>query len=393
MNAMMVNPALQINLTSSRPETEERFDFNQRPLVVIWEVTQACDLKCQHCRACAQPFRDLRELTSVEAKRLINEVAEMGAPLLVFTGGDPLKRPDIYQLVEYAAKRGVHPSLTPSATPLLTREAVAKLKASELTRLAVSLDASTAAVHDGFRGVPGSWQRTVDVISWAEEVGLQLQINTTVTQRNQHDLQGIAELLNKRKIALWSLFFLVPTGRGQLADMLSAEEAEEVFGTLYELSKRVHFHIKTTEGQHYRRFVLQQVARSRAANIRSADAPTWRPDSRPGVNDGKGFVFISHIGDVYPSGFLPMSGGNIRQQPLAEIYRESSIFRALRDPDCLKGKCGLCEFRNICGGSRARAFAVTGDMFASDPCCAYEPKALPVHPSGIPSVSGVSRLS
>ena len=392
MNAMMLNPPLQINLTSSQPAGEERFDFNQRPLVVIWEVTQACDLKCQHCRACAQPFRDLRELTSVEAKRLINEVAEMGAPLFVFTGGDPLKRPDIYQLVEYAAERGVHPSLTPSATPLLTREAVAKLKASALTRLAVSLDASTAAIHDGFRGVPGSWQRTVDVVSWAEEVGLQLQINTTVTQRNKHDLPAIAELLNKHKIALWSLFFLVPTGRGQLADMLSAEEAEEVFDTLYKLSKQMHFHIKTTEGQHYRRFVLQQVAGSRAANIKSADAPTWRPDSRPGVNDGKGFVFISHVGDVYPSGFLPMSGGNIRQQPLAEIYRESSIFRALRDPDCLKGKCGLCEFRNICGGSRARAFAVTGDMFAPDPCCVYEPKHLQMHAFGIPGVSGVGAL-
>lgn len=379
MSAAMLNVPLQRRPVQPQCAREERFDFNQRPLVVIWEVTQACDLKCQHCRACAQPFRDLRELTSVEAKRLINEVAEMGAPLFVFTGGDPLKRPDIYQLVEYAAKRGVHPSLTPSATPLLTREAVAKLKASGLTRLAVSLDASTAAIHDGFRGVSGSWQRTVDVISWAEEVGLQLQINTTVTQRNKRDLPAIAKLLNQRKIALWSLFFLVPTGRGQLADMLSAEEAEEVFGTLYELSKQSHFHIKTTEAQHYRRFVLQQVARSRAASLESADAPTWRPDSRPGVNDGKGFVFISHIGDVYPSGFLPMAGGNIRHQPLAEIYRESSIFRALRDPDCLKGKCGICEFRNICGGSRARAYAVTGDMFAPDPCCAYEPKGMQVH--------------
>lgn len=377
MSAAMLNVPLQRRPVQRQFAREERFDFNQRPLVVIWEVTQACDLKCQHCRACAQPFRDLRELTSVEAKRLINEVAEMGAPLFVFTGGDPLKRPDIYQLVEYAAHRGVHPSLTPSATPLLTCEAVAKLKASGLTRLAVSLDASTAAIHDGFRGVPGSWQRTVDVISWAEEAGLQLQINTTVTQRNKRDLPAIAKLLNERKIALWSLFFLVPTGRGQLADMLRAEEAEEVFGTLYELSKQVHFHVKTTEAQHYRRFVLQQVARSRATNIESA--PTWRPDSRPGVNDGKGFVFISHIGDVYPSGFLPMAGGNIRHQPLAEIYRESSIFRALRDPDCLKGKCGLCEFRNVCGGSRARAYAVTGDMFAPDPCCAYEPKLLRVH--------------
>ncbi|MBV8207602.1 MAG: TIGR04053 family radical SAM/SPASM domain-containing protein [Acidobacteria bacterium] len=357
-----------------------RFDFNERPLVVIWEVTQACDLQCQHCRACAQPLRDLRELTSAEGRRLIDEVAELRAPIFVFTGGDPLKRSDIYELVEYAAKRGVHPSLTPSATPLLTREAVARLKAAGLSRLAVSLDASTAAIHDGFRGVPGSWKRTVDVITWAEEVGLQLQINTTVTRRNMRDLPAIAELLNQRKIALWSVFFLVPTGRGQLADVVTAEEAEEVFSTLYSISKNVRFHVKTTEGQHYRRYVLQQLAASRSQmgehGERECNAPTWRPDSRPGVNDGKGFVFVSHVGDVYPSGFLPMPGGNVRHQPLAEIYRKSAIFQALRDPDCLKGKCGLCEYRNICGGSRARAYAMTHDVFAPDPCCSYEPRML-----------------
>lgn len=359
-----------------------RFDFNERPLVVIWEVTQACDLHCQHCRACAQPLRDLRELTTVEAKRLIDEVAELKAPIFVFTGGDPLKRPDIYNLVEHAAKRGVHPSLTPSATPLLTPEAVGRLKASGLSRLAVSLDASSPAVHDGFRGVPGSWQRTMSVVQWAEDVNLQLQINTTVTRRNMHDLRAIAELLEQRKIALWSVFFLVPTGRGQLADVVTPEEAEEVFATLYEISKRVKFHVKTTEGQHYRRYVLQQLAAARNEKLQAApdsalaDLPTWRPDSRPGVNDGKGFVFVSHMGEVYPSGFLPMAAGNVRRQPLAEIYRDSAIFQALRDPDCLKGKCGLCEFRNICGGSRARAYAMTGDLFAPDPCCLYQPSII-----------------
>lgn len=368
-------------VAAPEPIASPRFDFNQRPLVVIWEVTQACDLKCHHCRACAQPLRDLRELTTVEAKRLIDEVADLGAPIFVFTGGDPLKRPDIYQLVEHAAHRGVHPSLTPSATPLLTEEAVRKLKASGLSRLAVSLDASSAAIHDGFRGVHGSWQRTMDVIQWAENANLQIQINTTVTRRNMADLEAIAALLQTRKIALWSVFFLVPTGRAQLADMMSPEEAEQVFATLYSISKRVKFHVKTTEGQHYRRYVLQQLAQTRAERELKlvdapADKPAWRPDSRDGVNDGKGFVFVSHVGDVFPSGFLPMTGGNVRRQPLAEIYRDSAIFKALRDPDCLKGKCGLCEFRHICGGSRARAYAVNRDLFARDPCCSYEPLAL-----------------
>jgi radical SAM protein len=378
MSAVVLNSAPSSAHVNVRPNRlpSERFDFNERPLVVIWEVTQACDLQCHHCRACAQPLRDLRELTSVEARRLIDEVAELGAPIFVFTGGDPLKRADIYDLVKYAAARGVHPSLTPSATPLLTRDAILRLKAAGLSRLAVSLDASTAAVHDGFRGVPGSWQRTVQAVRWAEEAGLPLQINTTVTRRNLHDLSAIAALLEQWKVALWSVFFLVPTGRGQIADVVSPEEAEKVFETLYSISKRVRFHIKTTEGQHYRRFVLQQLAaRSSAGSDAPTDLPTWRPDSRPGVNDGKGFVFISHVGEVYPSGFLPRSGGNVRQQSLADVYRNSALFQALRDPDCLKGKCGLCEFRNVCGGSRARAYAMTGDLFASDPCCIYDPRA------------------
>jgi len=199
-----------------RPVLPERFDFNERPLVVIWEVTQACDLQCHHCRACAQPLRDLRELTSVEARRLIDEVAELHAPIFVFTGGDPLKRADIYSLVKYAADRGVHPSLTPSATPLLTRDAILRLKQAGLSRLAVSLDASTAAVHDGFRGVPGSWERTVQAVRWAEEAGLPLQINTTVTRRNLHDLPAIAAMLEQWKVALWSVSSWCRPAEGRL---------------------------------------------------------------------------------------------------------------------------------------------------------------------------------
>ncbi len=345
-------------------------DFARRPLVAIWEITQACDLACVHCRACAQPLRDWRELTLVEGRRLIDDVAELNPPIFVLTGGDPLKRSDIYDLVSYAAHVGLRPSLTPSTTPLLTRAALERLKVSGLVRLAVSLDGATADVHDGFRGVRGSWARTLEGVRWAQEVGLPVQINTTVTSRNVSQLAAIAELLDRSGIVLWSVFFLVPTGRGQLSDLLNAEQTEDAFDILYHLSLQTPFHIKTTEAPHYRRFLLQKHSAD-AKNVGFARGAVNGVGA--GVGDGKGFVFISHIGEVFPGGFLPISAGNVRKQPLAEIYRNSPLFQALREPELLHGKCRQCEFRYVCGGSRARAYAVTGDVFASDPCCAYEP--------------------
>src|ERR1700694_781591 len=335
-------------------------DFAVRPLVIIWEMTQACDLKCMHCRASAQPHRHALELSAAEDFNLVDQVAKMRVPMFVLTGGDPLKRPDLQAIVR---------SLTPSATPLLTREAVFQLKESGLMRLALSLDGSTAQLHDGFRGVAGSWKRTLDAVEWSHEAKLPVQVNTTVTRHNLHDLDDLVELLNSVKVVLWSVFFLVPTGRGQISDLLSPEEHEAVFAKLYSASKRVRFHIKTTEGQHYRRYVLQQhakAAQSRPIEDLIAHAPS-------GVNDGKGFVFISHTGEVYPSGFLPLSAGNILWEPLADIYRNCPLFLSLRDSSQLKGKCGRCEFHDVCGGSRARAFALTGDPLAAEPCCSYVP--------------------
>ena len=360
-----------------------RIDFDERPFIVIWETTQACDLACVHCRACAQPFRSSHELTTDEAKRMIDEIAAMQAPLFVMTGGDPLKRPDIYELVEYAAKRGVRPSLTPSATPLLTRDAVAELKASGLARLAISLDGPSAEIHDSFRRVPGSFQWTLDAVQYAHEVGLPVQINTTITRHNLQYLDDLIALMEKLGIVLWSVFFLVPTGRGQTVDLISAEEFEQVFERLYDTSKRVLFDIKSTEAQHYRRYLLQKRTEMRRQGtvpgermphflgVESADGIGRAPK---GINDGKGFVFISHRGEVFPSGFLPVSAGNVRTQSLADLYRNSPLFKALRDTANLDGKCGRCEFKEICGGSRARAYALTGDIFAEEPCCVYEPK-------------------
>lgn len=359
-------------------------DFNQRPFIAIWETTQACDLVCVHCRACAQPERSPLELSTREAEGLIEEIARMQVPVFVLTGGDPLKRPDIYHLVEYAAKRGVRISLTPSATPLLTRRALERLKRAGLARLAVSLDGSTAEIHDAFRGVAGSYARTLQAIRGARELGLPVQINTTITRRNFAHFDDMVRLLETLDIVLWSVFFLVPTGRGQAEDLISAQEFESVFTKLYETSHRAPFDIKTTEAQHYRRYVAQRRAEvrqrngqlaSRAPAVGSSDGIGRAPR---GINDAKGFVFISHRGEVFPSGFLPLSAGNIRTQPLAEIYSESPFFVALRDSSRLKGKCGVCEFREICGGSRSRAYATTGDPFAEEPCCVYEPKALAV---------------
>ena len=352
-------------------------DFNERPYIAIWEVTQACDLACVHCRACAQPKRHPLELSTDEGKRLIDQIANWRVPVFVLTGGDPIKRPDLFELIEYASQNGVRVSLTPSATPLLTRETIHRLKQCGLARLAVSLDGSNPKVHDAFRGMSGSFDRTMEAIEWAHEVDLPVQINTTFSRTNYEDFDSIAQLVESKNVTLWSVFFLVPTGRGKLTDLLTGDEFERLFEKLDRLSKRASFHIKTTEAQHYRRYVLQQDVMQKRRRADSAE-PSKIKDTvgraPRGLNDGKGFVFISHTGEVCPSGFLPVSGGNIRQQPLSQIYQESPLFRQLRNPDKLGGKCGECEFRHVCGGSRARAYAITGNPLAEEPCCVYVPK-------------------
>ena len=352
-------------------------DFNRRPFIAIWEVTQACDLACVHCRASAQPDRHPMELSTDEGKMLIDQIAEMQVPVFVLTGGDPLKRPDLFELIAHAHSRGVRVSLTPSATPLLTQDRIQRLKESGLARLAISIDGACAQTHDAFRGLTGSFARTMDAIRWANEIGLPVQINTTFSRRNIGEIDAIVALMEPLRIALWSVFFLVPTGRGKLNDLLSADEFEQIFAKLYSLSKTASFDIKTTEAQHYRRFLLQRRAVERAAGslIPPAESVVDTIGRAPrGLNDGKGFVFISHLGEVFPSGFLPLSAGNIRHQSLSAIYCESPLFLNLRDTSQLEGKCGACEFKEICGGSRARAYAITGNPHDEEPCCAYIPR-------------------
>jgi len=304
------------------------------------------------------------ELSTAEAFHLVDQVAKMKVPEFVLTGGDPLKRADLLPIVQYASQHGVHAALTPSITPLLVRQAIFDLKQSGLMRLAVSLDGSTPQLHDMFRGVAGGYKRSMEAIGWCHEAKLLVQVNTTVSRRNVADLDHMIELLIQERVAMWNLFFLVPNGRAQLNDLLTADEHEQVFAKLYDAAKRAKFQVKTTEGQHYRRFTVQQ-EKSRPAKAR---------ESTPAdLNDGKGFVYISHTGEVYPSGFLPLSAGNILWEPLSEIYLNSPLFRSLRDSSHLRGKCGRCEFADVCGGSRARAYAMSHDILAEEPRCSYVP--------------------
>src|SRR5262245_31843996 len=347
----------------------ERHAFDDAPFMVFWETTQACDLVCKHCRADARPARDPAELTFEEGVRLLEEVRAMGCPLVVLTGGDPAKRPDLVDLVQHGTAIGLRVALTPSATPLVTPELLARLATAGLARLAVSLDGASAASHDGFRGVAGSFARTIRILRDARIAGLTTQVNTTVTDLNVYELEAVADILRALDIMLWGVFFLVPTGRGEALRVLDPEVTERVLERLVAIAASAPFDVKTTAAPHFRRVLLQhQVKRRAIVGIEDGIGRAPR-----GVNDGQGIVFVSHRGEIYPSGFLPVPCGSVRRDGLAAVYRHHPTFRALRDPDALGGKCGVCEFRRICGGSRARAYAVSGDFLAEEPACAYQP--------------------
>jgi radical SAM protein len=350
-------------------------DLSHSPFLVFYEITRACDLACAHCRACAQSRRHPLELTTGESLDLVDNLLRFDKPpLLVLTGGDPLKRPDVFDVVSYAVNRGLQVAMTPSATPLVTRQALARLRDAGLGRLAVSLDAADAATHDAFRRVPGSYQRTLEILADARDLGLSLQINTTITSGNVHQVDAMADLVARQGVALWSVFFLVPVGRGQDQQRISPEQYEAVFERLWHHASTRPMGIKTTEAHHYRRFVLQRMGNpQRHAPSHAGDRLHRAP---LGINDGKGVLFVSHTGQIFPSGFMPIECGRFPRDCVVDVYRHSDLFRALRRPDEFHGKCGRCEFRHICGGSRARAYALTGDPLASEPDCIYQPRAM-----------------
>lgn len=360
----------EMDLPATIPVPRRRAAFADAPFLVFWETTRACDLVCKHCRACAVPDRDSGELTTDEAKALLGSIAAMGTPLVVLTGGDPAKRPDLVELVRHGSALGLRMALTPSATPLVTRELLAQLRDAGLARVAISLD-GMPRTHDAFRGVAGSHARTFEILRIARELGMTTQINTSVSRSNQHELPAIARAIADLGIELWSVFFVVPTGRGADLASLDRDEVEVLLEWLVAVAAERTFDVKTTAAPHFRRVLLQhKVARDGVVGLRDGIGRAAR-----GVNDGQGTMFVSHVGDVYPSGFMPIRCGNVRERDVAEIYREHPLFQALRRPDDLGGKCGHCEFRNVCGGSRARAFATSGDPLAEDPACAYVPRS------------------
>jgi radical SAM protein len=371
-------------------------DFDIAPFTIAWELTRACAFACRHCRAEAQPRRNPDELTNREALSLIDQIKEFGNPILVITGGDPMMRRDLYDILTYAVQKGVRTALTPTTTRLVTPKALARVQEAGVRRVAISIDGPSAEAHDAFRGFRGSFQIAEGIARDVVASSLSLQINTTISRYNLHLLEEMMQMVADMGAVQWSLFFLVPTGRGRATDMISPEEHERVFHWLYDLSREAPFDIKSTAAPAYRRVVIQR-EREKVGPAGGVDkAPRTLAGAgyhyedglhRPaqGVNDGKGFCFVSHVGDVCPSGFLPLAAGNVREQSVVDIYRHVQLFRDLRDPGRLKGRCGRCEFRQVCGGSRARAHAVTGDYLAADPSCVYDPPNIIDASSGHPA--------
>ena len=338
-------------------------DFSERPFILFWEVTRACALACRHCRAVAQPQAHPQELTHDEALALLDAIAELNPPMLVLTGGDPMMRRDIFDLIRHATAKGLRVSLSPAATARLLHTDFAALKEAGVVSLSLSLDGASQATHDAFRGVPHTFERTLEAARRAKEAGIMLQVNTTLSRTTLPELDGFIELMKEVQPDVWSVFVLVPTGRATLDELPSAQELEAVWQRLESLRGTLPFAVKTTEGHQYRR-VLMQAARTNGAQPPRHLIPT---------RDGKGVLFISHTGEIQPSGFLPLTAGNVRTDDLATVYRTHPLFVELRNDDALGGKCGKCEYRHLCGGSRSRAYGATGDMMAAEPLCPYIP--------------------
>ena len=329
-----------------------------QPQIAVWDVTRACD------RGCAHP-RNARELSTSEALALVAQLVELGPRLVVLAGDDPLQRPGLEDLIVAAVGSGLRVALALAVTPLLTARRLQAFADLGVVRVALGLDGPDAATHDRERGV-GSFKATRTAIAAARDVGLPLQLDTRLTLHTLATLVRTAMLVEEIGPALWNVDVVVPSGRSQNEPTLGPDACERVFGFLCEWHRLRGVPVKTTSAPAFHRVWLQQRIARRETRVHA-----WRP----GVNDGRGLVFVSHAGDVQPSAALPLSTSTVRDERVANAYRRSRLFRALRDPSRLEGKCARCRFRAVCGGSRARAFAVTGNFLAPDPACAYRPPA------------------
>lgn len=347
-------------------------DYSQTPLNIYWEMTQACALACRHCRAEAMPSAHPQELNHEESLAFLRQIPEFGSPMpqLILTGGDPLARPDLYELIDEARRLGIGTSITPAATPALTRDVLAKLKDHGVEGLGLSLDGSTPSIHDSIRGVPGTFELTMKAMTWAQELNMPLQVNTLASAETAADIPNIFELLKPYTPARWSLFFLISVGRGKVLQPLSPEDGEKLMAWIFETSRNAPFTVATTEAPAYRRVALEQMR----ADGMTGEQIKRNPATRGfGIRDGHGIMFVSNTGDICPAGFLPITAGNVKQSRVADVYRNAPLFRELHDPSLFEGRCGICEYRVLCGGSRARAYEATSTPLGSDPFCTYEP--------------------
>jgi radical SAM protein len=360
------------SLSQGAPPRHAARDYSRTPLNIYWEMTQACALACRHCRAEAVPHAHPEQLSLDQGIDFLRQIPGFGEPMphLILTGGDPLERPDLFQLIDEARRLNIGVSITPAATPALTREVLVKLKEHDVEGLGLSLDGSTAERHDAIRGVPGTFDRTMQAIGWAAEIGIPLQINTLAAAETADDLPAVYELLKPHGVARWSLFFLISVGRGKVLQPLEPPDAEKLMTWIYGISRTAPFVVATTEAPSFRRVAIDLMKAEGLSGEQIKKDPATRGF---GIRDGHGIMFVSHTGDICPAGFLPVGAGNVKTQNLVDVYREAPLFAALHDPRNFEGRCGVCEFRVLCGGSRARAFSATGDPLETDPLCDYQP--------------------
>jgi len=380
-----------------QPPWTKNVDYSVKPIFVCWETTKACLLSCRHCRATAIRNSVPGELDHETGIKLIDQLLEFGDPYpaLLLTGGDPLMRPDVFDLIRHAADRGIYTAVAASVTPALTRESIELMRELGVEIMSVSLDGASAEIHDKIRDIPGTWRATLEAIEIAKSCGMRLQVNTTVMRSNLRDLADIFHLARERGAVAWEVFFLIRTGRGSSLENPEPGECEEVAHFLYDAT-RYGIPVRTSEGPHFRRVSIERqkggetphgelyghlADRLRQLEGAPRSAPLLRVNA---TGDGKGIIFIGHDGEVYPSGFLPLSLGNVKEGNLKSIYTTHPLLVGMRNPANLKGRCGACEHKVICSGSRSRAYAEFGDPYQEDPACPYIPSNVKARTAAAP---------
>ncbi|WP_078549057.1 radical SAM/SPASM domain-containing protein [Litchfieldia alkalitelluris] len=351
------------------PLTAKQFN---KPSVVFWELTEACNLRCIHCRATAQPERSVDELSTMQAFEIIDNISSFANPILILTGGEPLYRSDFFDIAHYAVLKGLRVAMASNGT-LITKEIAKKIKDIGIKRVAISFDGPTAVIHDHFRGLKGSFNAALKGVSYLKEENIEVQFNTTITKHNVDYLEETMNLAYEQEVKALHLFMLVPVGCGvqiTKSNMLDAKNYEQVLEWFYEKSRFAPFEFRATCAPHYYRIIRQKAKHSGERVILLSHGMNA---TTKGCLAGTGVCFISHKGVVQPCGYLPVKAGSLHESSFQTIWNDSPLFTELRNSINLRGKCGACEFVNVCSGCRARAFYEHKDYMAEEPYCVYEP--------------------